>query len=82
DGVVCSPLEAQLIKAETNKDFLLITPGVRPKGSKVNDQSRIMTPKQALEAGSNYLVIGRPITAAENPLKALELITSEINSPD
>ncbi|MFK5894570.1 MAG: orotidine-5'-phosphate decarboxylase [Pseudomonadota bacterium] len=82
DGVVCSPLEAQLIKAETNKDFLLITPGVRPKGSKVNDQSRIMTPKQALEAGSNYLVIGRPITAAENPLKALELIASEINSLD
>jgi orotidine-5'-phosphate decarboxylase len=80
DGIVCSPLEAHQIKSETNKDFILVTPGVRPKGSDVNDQSRIMTPKQALEAGSNYLVIGRPITASENPLKALEEISLEIKS--
>ena len=80
DGVVCSPLEAQQIKSQTNKDFILVTPGVRPKGSDVNDQSRIMTPKQALEAGSNYLVIGRPITASKNPLKALEDISLEIKS--
>jgi len=78
DGVVCSPLEAQVIKSETNKDFILVTPGVRPKGSDVNDQSRIMTPNQALKAGSDYLVIGRPITASENPLKALENIVEEI----
>jgi len=85
DGIVCSPLETQLIRseitqAENDKEFLLVTPGVRPKGSKVNDQSRIMTPNQALESGSNYLVIGRPITAVENPLKALEQIASEIKN--
>jgi orotidine-5'-phosphate decarboxylase len=86
DGVVCSPLEAQSIRAETsslentNKDFILVTPGVRPKGSNSNDQSRIMTPKQALEAGSNYLVIGRPITASENPLQSLQQIALEISS--
>jgi orotidine-5'-phosphate decarboxylase len=83
DGIVCSPLEAQAIRSEVDStekgnNFILVTPGVRPVGSNVNDQSRIMTPKQALEAGSNYLVIGRPITAAENPLQSLKKIASEI----
>ncbi|MFK5984084.1 MAG: orotidine-5'-phosphate decarboxylase [Pseudomonadota bacterium] len=80
DGVVCSPHEAQAIKQQCGNDFSLVTPGVRPKGSQVNDQSRIMTPQQALDAGSNYLVIGRPITASENPLQTLEQITKEIRN--
>ncbi len=78
DGVVCSPHEAKAIKSECGNKFMLITPGVRPLGSKLNDQSRIMTPQEALDAGSNYLVIGRPITASDNPLKALESISQEI----
>ncbi len=77
DGVVCSPLEAELLKQEVAEDFCLVTPGVRPAGSDVGDQQRIMTPSQALLAGSDYLVIGRPITASKNPLKALEAIIAD-----
>ncbi len=77
DGVVCSPLEVQTLKQEVSKDFILVTPGVRPAGSDTGDQQRIMTPAQALSAGSDYLVIGRPITAAENPIKALKSIIKE-----
>ncbi len=74
DGVVCSPLEAELLKTEVAEDFCLVTPGIRPAGSDVGDQQRIMTPSQALLAGSDYLVIGRPVTASKQPLKALEAI--------
>jgi len=79
DGVVCSPLEAEILTKQLGKEFLLVTPGVRPEGSDRGDQNRVMTPVQALQAGSDYLVIGRPITAAENPIQSLENIISSIN---
>ncbi len=71
DGVVCSAWEAQALKEKFGDDFKLITPGIRPAGADVGDQSRIMTPVKALQAGSDFLVIGRPITQAEDPLKSL-----------
>ncbi len=77
DGVVCSPLEAALLKQQVAEDFCLVTPGVRPAGSDIGDQQRIMTPAKALQAGSDYLVIGRPITASSNPLKSLQAIIAE-----
>ena len=78
DGVVCSPLEVSKIRAKTSKDFMLVTPGVRPAGANLGDQVRVMTPADALKAGSSYLVIGRPITAADNPMDALLTIQKEI----
>ncbi len=71
DGVVCSALEARMIKEYTSSDFLTITPGIRLPDSAKDDQSRIMTPKAAINNGADYLVIGRPITAAENPKTTL-----------
>jgi orotidine-5'-phosphate decarboxylase len=71
-GVVCSAMEAQLLRKHLNNDFLLITPGIRPANVNANDQSRVVTPQDALNSGASYLVIGRPITQAPNPLKALE----------
>ncbi len=79
DGVVCSPLEAGLIRENIGKDFLLVTPGVRPLTAKKDDQTRIMTPSDALKVGSDYLVIGRPITAASEPFEALQAIQTEID---
>lgn len=76
-GVVCSALEAQLLKKHLANDFLLITPGIRPASANLDDQSRVLTPSQALQMGASYLVIGRPITQADNPLKALEAILVE-----
>ena len=80
DGVVCSPLETAMITALGLKDFSLVTPGIRPKDSNVDDQSRIQTPAQAMQSGSSYLVIGRPITRSKDPLKALLSINEEIKS--
>lgn len=80
DGVVCSALEAQMLRAEMGEDFCLVTPGIRPAYSAQDDQSRIVTPKDALNMGANYLVIGRPITQASNPNKALEAILAECRS--
>ncbi len=77
-GVVCSPLETMMLKKDLGKEFILVTPGVRPTGSVSDDQQRIMTPQQALQAGSDYLVIGRPITAAKDPLKSLQGIIASI----
>ncbi len=77
DGVVCSAQEAPRLKAEQGVDFKLITPGIRPLTADKGDQQRIMTPTDALKAGSDYLVIGRPITQAPNPLAALEAIHAE-----
>lgn len=71
DGVVCSAQEASLLRQQHNQNFKLITPGIRPQNSDAGDQHRTMTPKAALAAGSDYLVIGRPITAASDPLAAL-----------
>ncbi len=80
DGVVCSALEAQMLRAQLGNEFCLVTPGIRPANASQDDQSRIVTPANALTMGSSYLVIGRPITQADNPLKALEAIHAECNS--
>ena len=80
DGVVCSPLEAQQLRSRHGDDFLLVTPGVRPKGSAAGDQRRVMTPVEAIGAGSSYLVIGRPITQAADPASALEAICAELGA--
>ncbi len=77
-GVVCSPREAQQLRSDLGDEFLLVTPGVRPAGSDTADQRRVMTPRDAMNAGSNYLVIGRPITAAEDPLQALQQIADSL----
>lgn len=78
DGVVCSPLEASALRAIHGKKFLLVTPGVRPQGSEKGDQKRVMTPAEALRQGADYLVIGRPITAAADPGRALMSIQEEL----
>ncbi len=78
DGVVSSAREVPLLKSKIN-NFKFVTPGIRPKWSATNDQIRIVTPSDALKNGSSYLVIGRPITKHEDPLKALSLIQDEIN---
>ncbi|ENM5826004.1 orotidine-5'-phosphate decarboxylase [Vibrio metoecus] len=75
DGVVCSAQEASLLKQNLGREFKLVTPGIRPAGSEQGDQRRIMTPAQAIAVGSDYLVIGRPITQAEQPA----LVLQEIN---
>lgn len=80
DGVVCSPKEISLLRKQLGDDFLLVTPGIRPEWSARGDQQRVTTPREAIELGSSYLVIGRPITAAEDPLKALDMIEQEINA--
>lgn len=67
------------MRQQLGNDFLLVSPGIRPAGSKADDQRRIMTPVDALNAGSNYLVIGRPITKSDNPLGVLRTINSEIS---
>jgi orotidine-5'-phosphate decarboxylase len=73
-GVVCSALEANLLRKQLNNDFLLVTPGIRPANVNQDDQSRVVTPQDALNNGASFLVIGRPITQAPNPLQALENI--------
>ncbi len=77
DGVVCSPLEAGLVKEACGTDFLTITPGIRFADGVVGDQVRITTPEKAKEIGSDYIVVGRPITAAENPLAAYQRCVAE-----
>jgi orotidine-5'-phosphate decarboxylase len=77
--VVCSPQEISLLREDLDSSFELITPGIRPEWSVTGDQKRIMTPAQAVDAGGNYLVIGRPITQAEHPMEALEKIEKELN---
>lgn len=72
DGIVCSPLESGMVKERCGKNFLTITPGVRFSGSKADDQARITTPEKARELGSDYIVVGRPITQAKDPLEAYE----------
>lgn len=78
DGVVCSAQEATLLTAEMAAGFIKVTPGIRPAGSATGDQRRILTPTAALAAGADYLVIGRPITQAVDPLAALQMIQAEI----
>ncbi|MBB5210076.1 orotidine-5'-phosphate decarboxylase [Microbulbifer hydrolyticus] len=80
DGVVCSAQEAKLLKAACGAEFSLVTPGIRPVGSAAGDQRRIVTPVDALRNGSDYLVIGRPITGAEDPAAALQAIVADIDN--
>ncbi|WP_445766617.1 orotidine-5'-phosphate decarboxylase [Rheinheimera sp.] len=80
DGVVCSAQEATLLKQQFGKDFMLVTPGIRPASSAPDDQRRVMTPVQALHAGVDYMVIGRPITKAAQPLDALHAIVQELTN--
>lgn len=78
DGVICSAHEAPLLRQQCGKDFLLVTPGIRLKSDKKNDQKRTMTPEVALKAGSDYLIIGRTITQSKNPLKILQMINHSL----
>lgn len=78
DGVVCSAQEAAMLRKNCGTEFILVTPGIRPAQASLDDQSRVMTPQAALQAGSSYLVIGRPITQASDPLQALLNINKEI----
>jgi orotidine-5'-phosphate decarboxylase len=78
DGVVCSAREATHLKQQLGQDFKLITPGIRLTDSASDDQRRIVSPAQAIEQGSDYLVIGRPITQAENPMHMLQKINSSL----
>lgn len=82
DGVVASPLEAEMLRREFGEDFLIVTPGVRPKGAAMDDQKRAATPKEALAAGASHLVVGRPVTSAENPVKAVRAIVKEMAGPE
>lgn len=77
DGVVCSPLEAGIVKESCGKAFITVTPGIRFADGAVGDQVRITTPKRAKEIGTDYIVVGRPITAAENPVEAYERCLKE-----
>ena len=77
-GAVCSPQEAQQLRQVCGDDFLLVCPGVRPTWASLGDQKRAFTPAQAVQAGADYLVIGRPITASEDPVAAFERICDEI----
>ncbi|EKV28076.1 Orotidine 5'-phosphate decarboxylase [Caenispirillum salinarum AK4] len=81
DGVVCSPHEASVLRADRGSAFKLLCPGVRPHGSAPDDQKRIMTPAEALEAGADYLVIGRPITAHQDPEGAAQSIIADLPKP-
>lgn len=78
DGVVCSAQEAALLRKKAGEEFCLVTPGIRPSNASADDQWRVMTPLAALQAGSSYLVIGRPVTKAADPLRALLDISHEI----
>jgi orotidine-5'-phosphate decarboxylase len=78
NGVVASAQEAQRIKAACGNDFIIVTPGIRPQDSSLDDQKRVVTPKDAVQAGSTFMVIGRPILKANDPLKAAETIAREI----
>jgi orotidine-5'-phosphate decarboxylase len=80
DGVVCSSQEASMLKEKLGQSFQLITPGIRPAGSAAGDQRRIMTPVEAVAAGADYLVIGRPITQAESPMQVLTEINESLAS--
>jgi orotidine-5'-phosphate decarboxylase len=84
DGVVASPKEISLIRENLGSDFLIVTPGIRPRWAVKGDQKRVTTPAEALRAGADYIVIGRPITASNDPKEALDRIIEEISevAPD
>lgn len=78
DGVLASPLEIQPIRQACGKKFIIVTPGIRPTGTHLDDQARIASPKQAIHAGADYLVVGRPVTEAKDPLVAVKNILKEM----
>lgn len=78
DGIVCSAVEAGFLRKKIKKDFLIVTPGIRPEESKADDQRRTATAREAVEAGSNFLVIGRPILKSNNPKDAAEKLLGEL----
>jgi len=78
DGVVCSVEEAQAIRRNLGSDFVIVTPGIRPQGSDLTDQKRISTPRNAIEAGADYLVVGRPIIEAQDPLAVSNKMLEEM----
>jgi orotidine-5'-phosphate decarboxylase len=80
DGVVCSAHEAARLRALHGPEFLLVTPGIRPSGSARGDQKRVMTPEEAVSAGSTHLVIGRPITQSEDPASTLDVINTALEA--
>lgn len=80
DGVVCSAREVGLVKRVCGSDFLTVTPGIRPEGAELGDQKRVMTPRQAVGAGVDYMVIGRPITRASDPLATLRAIHASLSA--
>jgi orotidine-5'-phosphate decarboxylase len=79
DGVVCSVSETKMIKKELGKDFLVVNPGIRPKDSASNDQKRTATPKEAIDAGADFIVMGRPILEAKDPLSVVEEIIKSLS---
>lgn len=79
DGVVCSAMETVMLRKEMGDAFVLVTPGIRPAGDSANDQKRVMTPGEAISSGSSYLVIGRPVTRAKDPIAKLREIMDEIS---
>lgn len=79
DGIVCSAAEASLLRQVLGDEALLVTPGIRPAGDAVNDQKRVVTPAEAIASGSNYLVIGRPVTGDSSPARKVEEICRQIN---
>ncbi|MCH4054005.1 MAG: orotidine-5'-phosphate decarboxylase [Atopobiaceae bacterium] len=78
DGIVCSPREAARMRGELGGDAIIVTPGVRPRGSAAQDQSRVATPADAISAGSSLLVVGRPITQAADPVAAFDAVAREV----
>lgn len=78
DGIVCSPLEILGIRDKFGDGLKLVVPGIRPKGAETSDQKRVLTPKEAIEKGADYLVIGRPITGADDPAKAAQAIAQSL----
>jgi orotidine-5'-phosphate decarboxylase len=79
DGIVCSPREAGIIRESCGREFLIVTPGIRAEGGETDDQSRTLTPRAALEAGADFLVVGRPIVKSDDPLEAAETILLQMD---
>ncbi|MBM3294402.1 MAG: orotidine-5'-phosphate decarboxylase, partial [Candidatus Aminicenantes bacterium] len=80
DGIVCSAREIEVVRRDVGPDMLIVTPGIRPAGAAAQDQKRVMTPRLALSKGSDYLVIGRPITQAPSPAEAFDRIVRELET--